>query len=819
MGSIVQDLRYAARTLVRQRGFTAVALLALALGIGANTAIYSVVHAVLFRPLPFESPGRLVEVRTLLVKQGERIRASGPDAADWRARNRSFTDVAAHTGTGFTLTGRGEPETFIGQLVSPQLFQILGVRALLGRTLLPGEDSLGRERVVVLSNALWRRRFGADPAVVGQPITLNGHSYTVVGVMPPRFVYPTERYQLWVPLSFQTPELRDWGGRGTHFLQVLARLRPGVTIEQAGSDMAAVTAGLRAQYPDNDNVGADVVSLEESLLGGVRRALLVLLGAVGFVLLVACANVANLLLARATARRREMAVRAALGASAGRIARQLLTESVLLAAAGGAVGLALATWGVQAMVALLPAGAVPRIDQVGVDGQVLAYSLVASLATGLLFGLAPALAGAGVDLGETLKSGGRGGAGVGRGATARLRRALVIAEVALSIVLLVGAGLAARSFVALAAVDPGFRAGGVMTMRTMLTEQRYPELARVRTFYGEALRRIEAQPWVEAAAVTTHLPMAGDNWENGIAIEGRQTRGSADGAVAGVRAISPHYFRAVGTALRAGRPPAETDVAGAPPVVVVNEELARRYWSGARPADVVGRRLKLADDPDEPWFTVVGVAADVKHEGLGAETRPELYVPYAQFPEWALRIAGRGMVFAVRSSADPATVERGVRQEVAALDPALPLSDVRPLATLVADSVAQPRFRTVLLAAFALLAVSLAAVGVYGVIAYAVAQRTRELGVRMALGAGRPQVVRLVVGEGLGLAAWGVAVGLAAALAATRTLRGLLYATSPTDPATFAAVSLLVLAVAVIAAYLPARRAARVDPMVALRSE
>jgi putative ABC transport system permease protein len=385
----------------------------------------------------------------------------------------------------------------------------------------------------------------------------------------------------------------------------------------------------------------------------------------------------------------------------------------------------------------------------------------------------------------------------------------------------VGAGLAARSFVALTRVDPGLRAGGVMTMTTLLSTQRYPELARVRGFYDEAVRRVEAQPWVEAAAITTFLPMGGNNWENGIAIEGREQRGAADVAVAGVRAVSPGYFRAIGATMRAGRGPTAADAAGAPPVVVVNEDLVRRYWPGARPADVLGRRIKLGDaaDQTEPWLTVVGVAADVKHAGLASETRPELYVPFAQYPEWALRVAGRGMAFVVRSAADPATVVRGVRQEVAALDPTLPLSNVRPLDELVADSVAEPRFRTVLLAAFALLAVALAAVGVYGVISYAVAQRTRELGVRMALGAGRGQLLRLVLGEGLGLAAWGVAAGVLAALAATRAMRGLLYATSPTDPLTFAAVSLLVLAVAAAAAYLPARRAARVDPMVALRAE
>ena len=821
MGTFLQDLRYAGRTLLRNPAFSAVALIALALGIGANTAIFSVVNAVLFRPLPYDSPGRLVSVLTVRMKQDERIRAAPLDVADWRARNRAFTDLAAYAGSGFTITG-GCPagsgcdaEMVIGEMVSPQLFQILGARPLLGRTLLPGEDAPGRERVVVLGHGLWQRRFGSDPGIIGRSVLLNGTGYEVVGVMPPRFVFPSERYQLWTPLAMQSEQLRSWNTRSSHFLQVVGRLRPGTSVQQARADMASVAAALREQYPENDNVGTDVIPLEETMLGAVRTGLLTLLGAVGLVLLIACANVANLLLARATARRREMAVRSALGASRRRLTRQLLTESVLLALLGGAIGFVLAVWGVRALVALAP-GEVPRLAEVGLDGSVLAFTLLASLATGALFGLAPAFAGAGVELAESLRAGGRGDTG---GRRAAVRGSLVVAEVALSLVLMVGAGLALRSLIALGAVDPGFRPQGVMTMTTLLSQQRYPEVPRVRAFYDEVVRRVAAQPWVEAVGITTHLPMSGQNWENGIVVEGWQGSSPQDAAVAGVRGVTPDYFRAIGNPLRAGRAPTARDDAGAPAVLLVNEAMAKRYWPGVPLADVPGRRVKIADDPGEPWRTVVGVVADVRHGGLESETRPELYLPFAQYPDWAVSLAGRAMSFAVRSSADDGAVVRGVRQEVTALDRDVPLSQVQPLAELVDESVAQPRFRTFLLAAFAVLAVSLAAVGIYGVIAYAVAQRTREIGVRVALGAGRAQVLRLVVGEGLRLAGLGLAVGLVASLAATRVLRGLLYGTSPTDPATFAGVSLLVLTVAFVAAYLPARRAARVDPMVALRGE
>jgi predicted permease len=807
--SIWQDLRYGLRSLAKNPGFTAVALIALALGIGANTAIFSVINTVLLRPLPYQDPGRLVVVWEDRTKNGyPRDTPAAGNFNDWREQNQVFEGMAAVANMSFNLTGAGEPERIDGRRVSAGLFPLLGVEPQLGRAFLPEEDQPGVGRVVLLSHGLWQRRFGADPALIGRALTLNGESHTVVGVMPPHFQFPTAEDELWVPIAFTPNEAAN---RGRHFLQVFARLKPGVALEQAQAEMNTISARLQQQYPNsNTDVGAAVVPLHEQLVGDIKPALLVLLGAVGFVLLVACANVANLLLARAAARQKEIALRVALGASRTRLLRQFLTESVLLGLLGGGLGLTLALWGVNLLKAFIPTE-VAQARAVAIDGRVLGFTLLVSVLTGIIFGLVPAAQASKFNLNDTLKEGGRESAAGRRGN--RVRSLLVVAEVAVSLILLIGAGLLINSFLRLRSVDPGFRTDNLLTMRVVLPQQKYPEPAQRSAFYTEMLGRVEALPGVRSAAVTTNLPLTFKGNSIGVSIEGRPDPGPGQRPSVVTRVVSPEYFRTMGIALMRGRQFGREDRADTPSVAVINETMARRFWPGEDP---LGKRITPgaagSTDPDD-WITVVGIARDVRQFELEAEPKPQMYLSYEQ----AAFFEPGDLV--VSTEVEPLSLAGAVRQAVWSVDRDQPVSDIRTMQDVLSTSLARQRFSTLLLALFAAVALALAAVGVYGVMSYTVAQRTHEIGIRLALGAQGGDVLRLAVGQALRLVCAGAVVGLLGALALTRVMSSLLYGVSATDPATLAGISAVLVGVGLLAGYIPARRAAKVDPMIALRYE
>ena len=813
-GSLAMDLRFGARLLRRSPAFTAVAVLTLALGIGANTAIFSVVNAVLLRPLGYTEPERLFMVyQRADDPEAQRMRVSPLDFIDFRERTRAFSGLAAHAGRGFTLTGEGEPELVITQMATAELFDVLGVEPMLGRAFVPEENTAGRNRVLILGHGLWQRRYGGDPRVVGSPVTVDGKPFVVVGVMPPGFAYPTDRYQMWTPLVLQGAGPEDPPvTRSSHYLQVVGRLAPGATAEQAEREISSLSAALARQYPEsNEGVTSTLVPLEREIVGEVRTPLLVLLGAVGLLLLIACANVTSLMLARASVRRREVAIRTALGASRGRVVRQLLTENLLVFVLGGAVGLLAARLALGALLALAPAD-IPRLADTSVDGGVLLFTLALSLVTTLVFGLAPAVQLSGGGVPDWLRVG-RGTAGR---ESQRLRSALVVGELALSLVLLASAGLAIRSFARVLAVDPGFSPDGVASFSVVLPPARYPEAEGLRSFQRQLLDALAAQGPVEAVGANSHLPLGGNDIENSFTVDGF-TGGEEDGPVAGVRGVGGDYFRAMRIPVRRGRALGPGDGAGAAPAVVVNEAFARRYLAGADP---LGRRLKLGTaESADPWRTVVGVSVDVAHLDLVSEARPEVYLPYAQLDDAFLSNWARGFHVVVRGRADPAVLFGAARAELSRLDPALPMNDVRTMAERVGESTAARRFQMLLLGLFAAVALLLATVGIFGVMSFFVTQRTREIGIRMALGAGRSEVMRLVVGRGAVLAAIGIGVGIAGALWVTRWMRSLLFGVPAHDPVTFAAVVLLLAATALLASWLPARRATRVDPMVALRAE
>ncbi|MBI2681183.1 MAG: ABC transporter permease [Candidatus Solibacter usitatus] len=821
MRTLREDVRYALRGLRRSPGFTAVAVIALALGIGANTAIFSVVNAVLLRPLPYRDAGRLVVVDERHLTGPEVGNVSPANFLDWREQNRVFDPISAAFSWGVNLTGRGEAEQIAGLQVTSNLFTLLGAQAKLGRTFLPEEGQPGAKRVVVLSHALWQRRFGSDPNIVGQAVTLSGESRTIVGVMPAGFGFPpywATRAELWAPMQF---DARFASMRGGRMLRVFGRLKPGVSIKQAQAEMDLITERLRRQYPGEDaEMGALVQPLHEKVVGSIRPALLVLLGAVGCVLLIACANVANLLLARATGRQKEMAIRTAIGAGSGRIVRQLLTESMVLSLAGGAMGLLVAAWGVQALIAALSrtltqgAGIIPRFQEIGIDLSVLGFTLALTLVTGIVFGLAPALQSTNLDLNGLLKD----SAGPARGEIKfggrRSRAMLVVAEVALAEVLLIGAGLLLHSFWRLQQVDPGFRAEHVLAAEVSVAGSGFVE--RQLPFYTQLLQKLEAVPGVVSVGAINHLPLAGDIWTFDFTVEGQPAPPPGQEPSAAYRIISPRYFETMGTPLLRGRGFDGHDVEGAPMVAIISDAMARRNWPNQDP---IGKRFRMGRaDSTNPWLTVAGVARNVKQSEWAAEPGPELYLPYLQHPEYFSGRSSSYMTFVVRTSGDPAALSSAFRHEVAAFDRNLPVSNMATLEAVVSDAQWRPRFNMLLLSIFAATALALAVVGIFGVISYAVAQRTREIGIRMALGAKPGDVLALVVKQGLGLALAGVAIGLGAAAIVTRAMATMLYGISATDPMAFAGVSAVLIAAALAATYLPARRAAKVDPMVSLRT-
>jgi putative ABC transport system permease protein len=812
METFWQDLRFSARMLVKSPGFSIIAVVALALGIGANTAIFSIVNAVLLRPLPYEDPGRLV-VLSEETPQLPGMSVSYPNFLDWRDQNRAFEHLAAFRFASINITGSGEPERVQGRMVSANFFETLGVTPALGRAPMAEEDRAGATPVAVVSHNLWQQRLDSNPNLTGKTLTLDGRVFAIVGVMPAGFRFYNTPTDVFVPLGLEADSMSD---RDSHpGIYVLARLKPGVTIEQARADMDAVTGVLAQQYPvTNSNHSASVEFLHEDMVGSIRPALLVLLAAVACVLLIACANVSNLLLARATAREKEIAIRSALGASRGRLVRQLLTESLVLSLAGGALGLLLAVWGKDLLVALGPAS-LPRAQEITIDGSVLGFTLLIAVATGIVFGLVPAFQAARIDLNEALKDGGRSpGAGPGRRG---LRDALVVSEIALSLVLLVGAGLMIRSFVRLVQVDPGFDARNVLTAQVALPDAKYPERPQVAAFFERALERVRASPGVESASLITPLPLTGDGWQSDFRIEGRPIPDRGEFPNTDIHLVGADYFQAMGVPLVRGRGFTPADRLGAVNVAVINATMARREWPGEDP---IGKRLKvggpeeLAGPKEKPedWMTIVGVVGDVLQYGLDADPKTEVYIPHLQQP-----VSVGTLV--VRAKADPASVTAAVREAIHGVDKDQPIYNVRTMEAIVSESVASRRLSMLLLGVFATVALVLAAGGVYGVMSYAVTQRTHEIGVRMALGAQPGDVLRLVVVQGMATVLVGIAVGLAGAFAGTRLMSNLLFGVDASDPATFVGIALLLTTVAFVASYIPARRAARVDPLVALRYE
>jgi putative ABC transport system permease protein len=813
MGTLLEttwrDARFGLRTLARTPGFTVAAVLALALGIGATTAIYSVVDAVLLRPLPYRAPDRLA----VLLHRGRNPVAPG-NFLDWRRDARNFEAMGAAEFWQANLTGIDPPERVTGLRVTADLLPMLGVTPQIGRLFTPDEDGPGREHVVVLGHRLWQRRFGGDPAVLGRTVTLDGEAHTVVGVMPRGFEFPpfwARGAELWAPL----PLADRAGNRTGQSLRAFGRLAPGASLAQARAEVAAITARLEQAYPGT-NRDVRVRALDEIVVGDVRSALLVLLGAVGLVLLIACANVAHMLLARAAVRHREVALRVALGASRGRMIRQLLTESVVLASIGGAAGVVLAAGAVRAVVAFGPVD-IPRLETVTVDLRVLVVAVLLSMLTGIAFGLVPAVQASRLDLTASLREGERGSTtGAGRN---RLRRLLMASELALALVLLVGAGLMIRTFVALRGLDPGFRPDHVLSAVVSVTGSAAAEPGRRVAFYRDVLDRVRARPGVASAGAINHLPLAGDIWGFPFSVEGRPRSAPGEAPSAAYRVVVPGYFATMRLPLVRGRDFTERDDGGAPGVVIVDEWMARQYWPGE---DAIGRRLTLDDlDKDPKWLTVVGVARDSARSDWSAPPENEMYLPFLQTRSYleSPRSQFTYLTLVVRTSAEPAALAPALRAAVWSADGHATVSEVQTMDDVVAGATASPRFYLLLLVTFATVALTLAAVGVYGVMSYSVARRRSEIGIRMALGARPADVIRLVLHESAAVAAVGTLAGLAAALALTHVMTSLLYGVGAADPLTFVSVSAVLALVALAATYVPARRAVRVDPLATLRSE
>jgi putative ABC transport system permease protein len=816
MDTVLQDIRYGIRTLLKSPGFTIVALITIALGVGANTAIFSVVNSVLVHPLPYEAPDKLVKIHGYKVTTGNNHSwISGPDFIDYQSQNQSFETLSAYRTDFFNVTSGNEPEQVGGAYTSSSFFAMLGANAALGRTFLPEEDLPGANRVAVLSHGLWQRRFGGDKSILERSITIDNAKYVVVGIMPPEFRSVELKDQIWIPLILDgsDPErlpspltVKDIRNRKIRFITGYGRLKAGVTLDQARRDMHAIGEHLAEQYQaTNKEWSTNTISLHEDVVGDIRPALLVLLGTVGFVLLIACANIANLLFARATGRRKEIAVRMALGAGRKRIVRQLLTESLLLSAAGGFLGFFLAYWGVDLLLAI-SSDNLPRKQDIHVDAMMFVFTALVSALTGLIFGIGPALQASKTALADSLKEGSKGSvAGFGgRG----IRSILVISEVAFSLILLIGAALMIKSFLHLREINTGFRSENLLSMYVLPAQSQYPEGYQQIAYHKSVVSRVETLPGVESAATALYVPLSGSSPQFRFTIDGQPPLPPEEVQSASLNIVSPGYFKTMGIAMLDGRDFSERDAGGTPNVVIINETMARRFWPGENP---IGKRLTtLFGEPASN--EIVGVVKDIKHTKLTAESGPEVYLPFLQRP-----LPGMGLV--VRTNVEPTSLVPAIRREIQVVDPDLPVSDVRSMGQIIGDMLSQPRFNASLLGIFAGLALVLATVGIYGVMAYSVSQRKREIGIRMALGAQQKDVLRLVVWQAMTLALIGVTLGLVVAYILTRVMTSLLYGVSATDPLVFAGIALLLILVELVASYFPARNATKVDPVLALRYE
>jgi len=806
--SFIRDLQYGLRSLRAKPGFTVVAVVALAVGIGANTAIFSVLSSVLLRSLPYDQPDQLVWIWANNSSSSiQQELASFPNFVDWRSQNESFQELVAFDPWLPTLTGEGEPEKLPCGVVTSGFFHMLGGQPILGRVFSDDEELPGKQYVAILSYGLWQRRFGASLEIIGRRIMLDGLPHTVIGVMPASFQHPSPENQktveIWVPPGYDIKKTP----RGLDFLSVIARLKPGVGIEQANAEMKTIADRLAQQYPEtNAGWGVSVIPLHERFVGDIRQALIILVILVAFLLLIACANVANLLLVRAAARQKETAVRAALGASRRRLIQQFLAESLLLASMGGLLGLALAWVGIRALVALSP-GNIPRIEQTRLDWRVLAFTLVVSLLTGVIFGIIPALRASRIDLNESLKEGGKTSA---EGASGRrLRNALAMSEVALVLVLLVCSGLMLKSFARLQRIAPGFNTERLLTMELALPRPKYKPGHRIISFTSDLLEKVSALPGVQGAATSFTVPLSGQVPTSTLAVEGQPTEPSGQVNNAQFQIISPSFFQTMGIPLLRGRWFDTQDRQDSTGVVVINQAMAERFWPGQ---DAIGKRVTLKDFGSGDWLSVIGVVGDVHYEGLNLQPDLQMYLVYAQTP-W------KDLALLVRTAADPMKMAAIIRDKVREVDDEQPLYNVRTMNQVVADSVARPRFNTQLISILTAVALTLTVIGVYGVISYSVSQRTHEIGIRMALGAQAPQILGMIIAQGLKLALWGIAIGLLAALLLTQFMTSMLYSVSAKDPLVFLVVPALLAGVVLAACYIPAWRAARVDPMTALRYE
>src|SRR5215213_209321 len=807
----LQDIRYGFRMLIKRPGFTIIVVLTLALGIGANTTIFSAVDAVLLNPLPYQEPDRLVAVwetnKQLSPEMWDRNEVAMPNFLDWRSSNQVFEQLGSLYYADVNLTGVAEPERIKSCVVTTNFFQVLGIQPMIGRSFLPEEEKLGSPRVVIISSGLWERLLGSDPNLTNKSVTLNGNPVAVVGVMPRGFdlQFPTNmRVDMWLPMRIDPANV----DRDSHYLYALARLKPGISRDQAQSEMNLIAAQLQQQYPEtNAQKGVNIIPLRKQLVGKVDSYLYLLFGAVGFVLMIVCANVAGLLLARVTARHKEVAVRIALGANRWRIIRQLLTESIILSALSGLLGLLFAYGGIKLLVTLTPPD-VPRLHEIGLHIPVFLWTLVISILTGVLFGLAPALQASRPDLNEALKkSAGRNQGGFQRRG---LRNPLIVSEVALALLLSVGAGLMIKSFLRLQQVSPGFEANNLLTMNIALPRQKYSQPQQANAFFDQLAERIKTLPGVKSVGGIDPLPFSNSNVTTSFLVEGAPAVPLSERPDVGERAVTPAYFETMGIPLLKGRSFTAQDRDNTPHVIIVNEALASRYWPNQ---DVIGKRLGFEDDPSkQDWREIVGVVGNVKHKGLEAEANPEVYFPYQQLPKNFMSVV-------VRTSSDPVSMIPAIRSQVFTIDKDQPVFDIMTMDQRLAKSVASSRFVMLLLGTFSVLALGLAAVGLYGAMAYLVTQRTQEIGLRMALGARRSDVFKLVVGKGMRLVIIGMAIGLVASLALTRVMGSLLFEVTPTDALTFVIVSVVLLTVALLACYIPARRATNVDPLTSLRYE